>query len=165
MDLNTYPIEGVDGTKEVTEILNILKKYGLTKENKKAKVEIWGTGKPMREFMYSEDMAAACVFMMENVDIPQINDFTPKPKEQGDPRKIHFVNIGTGIEISIKDLALKIKEALKYQGDIYFNTEKPDGTMRKLTNVDLLNGLGFKHTVELDQGIDLMYNAYLSKQD
>ena len=73
--------------------------------------------------------------------------------------------IGTGIEISIKDLALKIKGSLGYKGDIYFNTEKPDGTMRKLTNVDLLNGLGFKHSIELTQGIDLMYNAYLSKQD
>ncbi len=75
------------------------------------------------------------------------------------------MNIGTGQEISIKDLALKIKDTLGYKGDIYFNTEKPDGTMRKLTNVDLLHGLGFKHDIELDQGLDLMYNAYLSKQD
>ena len=164
-DLNINPIEGIKGTNEKDEILNILSKYGITLESKQVKVEIWGTGKPMREFMYSEDMAAACVFMMENVDIKQINGFSPEPIDPTDPRKIHFVNIGTGKEISIRDLALKIKESLNYQGDIYFNTEKPDGTMRKLTNVDLLNGLGFKHTVELTQGIDLMYNAYLSKQD
>jgi GDP-L-fucose synthase len=163
-DLNTYPIEGIDGSKEEKEILKILSKYGVTKENKQVKVEIWGTGKPMREFMYSEDMAAACVFMMEEVDIPQINGFTPEPVDPKDPRKIHFVNIGTGKEISIKGLAEKIKVALNYKGEIYFNTEKPDGTMRKLTNVDLLNGLGFKHSIELTQGIDLMYNAYLSKQ-
>lgn len=164
-DLKAHPIEQITYTNSKEEILNILSKYGVTIQNNKASVEIWGTGKPMREFMYSEDMAAACVFMMENVDILQINSFTPEPIDPKDPRKIHFVNIGTGIEISIKDLALKIKETLKYKGDIHFNTEKPDGTMRKLTNVDLLHGLGFKHTIELDQGIDLMYNAYLRKQD
>jgi GDP-L-fucose synthase len=164
-DLNTYPIEGISGINEEQEILQILKKYGVSKENNKVKVEIWGSGKPMREFMYSEDMAAACVFMMENVDISQINGFTPEPLDPNDPRKTHFVNIGTGKEISIKVLAEKIKDSLNYQGEIYFNTEKPDGTMRKLTNVDLLNGLGYKHTTELTQGIDLMYNAYLSTQD
>ena len=103
--------------------------------------------------------------MMENVDIQLINDFTPKPEDKGDPRKIHFVNIGTGKEISIKDLALKIKDSLDYKGDICFNSDKPDGTMRKLTNVDLLHGLGFQHDIELAQGIDLMYNTYLSKQE
>jgi GDP-L-fucose synthase len=163
-DFNTYPIEGVDGSKEEIEILSVLSKYGVTIENNHVKVEIWGTGKPMREFMYSEDMAAACVFMMEHVDIQQINGFTPEPIDPKDPRKTHFVNIGTGKEISIKGVAEKIKETLGYEGEIYFNTEKPDGTMRKLTNVGLLNGLGYKHTIELTQGIDLMYNAYLSKQ-
>jgi len=162
-DLNTYPIEGIDGSNSNEEILNILGKYGLAQVDNQVSVEIWGTGKPMREFMYSEDMAAACVFMIENVDVPQINSFTKEPIDPKDPRKIQFVNIGTGIEISIKDLASKIKESLGFKGDIYFNIEKPDGTMRKLTNVDLLHGLGFNHNVELDQGIDLMYNAYLSK--
>ena len=155
----------IAGSSTEEEILNKLGKYGVTIQDNKASVEIWGTGKPMREFMYSEDMATACVFMMEHVDIHQINGFTAEPIDPTDPRKIHFVNIGTGQEISIKDLALKIKASLNYKGEIYFNTDKPDGTMRKLTNVELLNGLGFKHTVELDQGIDLMYNAYLRKQD
>jgi len=164
-DLNTYPIEGTNGSNSEEEILKKLNKYGITQNNNQVKVEIWGTGTPMREFMYSENMAAACVFMMENVDIQQINGFTQEPIDPKDPRKIHFVNIGTGQEISIKDLALKIKNTLGYQGEIYFNTEKPDGTMRKLTNVDLLHGLGFKHDIELDQGLDLMYNAYLSKHD
>jgi len=164
-DLNTNPVEGVDGRKEEKQILRILRKYGVMKENNQVKVEIWGTGKPMREFMYSEDMAAACVFMMEKVDIKQINEFTSKPIDPKDPRMVHFVNIGTGKEISIKDLAEKIKVSLKYQGEIYFNTEKPDGTMRKLTNVNLLNELGYIHNVELPQGIDMMYNAYLSKQN
>ena len=164
-DLNTYPIEGISGTSGEDEILTVIEKYGVTQKGEQVSVEFWGTGKPMREFMYSEDMAAACVFMMENADIAQINGFTPEPIDPKDPRKIHFVNIGTGNEISIKDLALKIKDSLGFQGNIHFNTEKPDGTMRKLTNVDLLHGLGFQHRVDLDHGIGLMYNAYLSKQD
>jgi GDP-L-fucose synthase len=164
-DLDTHPVEGVSGSNSNEEILQVLSKYGVKTDNKRVSVEIWGTGKPMREFMYSEDMAAACVFMMEHVDIAQINGFTPESMTRTGPRKIHFVNIGTGVEISVRDLAFKIKEALGYKGEIHFNTEKPDGTMRKLTNVDLLHGLGFKHTVDLDHGIELMYNAYLSKQD
>ena len=163
-DLNTYPIERIDGTNKEQEILQVLKKYGVSTENNKVLVEIWGTGKPMREFMYSEDMAAACIFMMEYVDINQINGFTPEPFDPADPRKIHFVNIGTGKETSIENLALKIKDALKFKGALYFNSQKPDGTMRKLTNVDLLNGLGFKHDIELKRGIDLTYNTYISKQ-
>jgi len=164
-DLNTNPVEGTDGSKDESVILEKLDKYGVSVLDGQVKVEIWGTGKPMREFMYSEDMAAACVFMMENVDIQQINGFTPVSPDPEDPRKIHFVNIGTGQEISIKNLALKVKDTLGYQGEIYFNTDKPDGTMRKLTNVDLLHGLGFKNSIELGPGLDLMYNAYLSKQD
>jgi len=164
-DLNNYPIEGVNGASTLDEILFILAKYGVAKKDNKATIEIWGTGKPMREFMYSEDMAAACVFLMENVDIQQINEFTPESSDPNDLRKSHFVNIGSGQEISIKSLALKIKDSLNYKGETYFNSKKPDGTMRKLTNVDLLHGLGFHHNIELDQGLDLMYNAYLSKQD
>ncbi|MEN8158314.1 MAG: GDP-L-fucose synthase [Bacteroidota bacterium] len=164
-DLKAHPIETATHESSKEEILNILSKQGVTIQNGKVSIEIWGTGKPMREFMYSEDMAAACVFMMEHVDIPKINSFTKEPIDPKDPRKIHFVNIGTGQEISIKALANKIKTALNYKGDIHFNTEKPDGTMRKLTNVELLNGLGFKHSVELDQGIGLMYSAYLDKQE
>jgi len=164
-DLYTHPIEGINGTREKSVILTVLSKYGVTIDKNQVKVEVWGSGKPMREFMYSEDMAAACVYMMEIVDIQHINRFTQEPIDPADPRKIHFINIGTGKEISIKDLAEEIKTLLSYKGDIYFNTEKPDGTMRKLTSVDLLNGLGYNHTVELTQGIDLMYNAYLSNQD
>ncbi|MDF1576665.1 MAG: GDP-L-fucose synthase [Bacteroidales bacterium] len=163
-DLNTYPIEGIDGSRQEHEILNILDKYGIRKKNKQVNVEIWGSGTPLREFMYSEDMAAACVFMMEKVNIGQINAFTPTPTDPKDPRKIHFVNIGTGQEISIKDLAEKIKNTLNFRGELCFNSEKPDGTKRKLTNVDLLHGLGFKHSIELTQGLDFMYQAYLEKQ-
>lgn len=164
-DLKTNPIGGIDGLKTEEEILNILNKYGVIKKNREVSVEIWGTGNPMREFMYSEDMAAACVYMMENVDILQINELTPESNANRDPRQIHFVNIGSGDEISIKDLALIIGEILNYNGEIFFNINKPDGTLRKLTDVTLLHELGYKHTVGLSQGIELMYNSYLSKLD
>ncbi len=163
-DLKKLPIEGVDHTHSEDEILHILGKYGIIQKDDTVSVEIWGTGKPLREFMYSEDMADACIFLMENVDIPHINRFSPEQMDPTAPdRKIHFVNIGTGIEISIKDLALKIKAALQYQGEIHFSTEKPDGTMRKLINVDLLNKLGFKHMVDLDDGLGLIYQEYQGK--
>lgn len=164
-DLNANPVEGINGTDTKDEILHILGKHGILKDGDQVKVEIWGTGKPMREFMYSEDMAAACIFMMEQVDIGQINAFTPKDMDPcASQRMIHFVNIGTGEEISIKALGEQIKSSLKFKGDIYFNTQKPDGTMRKLTSAKLLNGLGFKHKTELDQGIESMYQAYLARQ-
>ncbi len=165
-DLRTLPIEGVDHSCSQEEILQALSTVGVIRKNGQSSVEIWGTGKPMREFMYSEDMAAACVYLMEKVSIAQINSFSPADLDSSAPeRKIHFVNIGTGSEISIAALADKIKDSLSYQGKIHFNTAKPDGTMRKLTNVKLLKALGFKHKVELDEGIGLIYQAYLEAQD
>ncbi len=164
-DLNTHPIEGVDGDSTEKEIIEILAKYGVSKKGDQVTVEIWGTGKPMREFMYSEDMAAACVFMMEKVDIRQINSHTPEGAFEEKERKINFVNIGTGIEISIRKLAETIQQKLEFKGDLYFNTTKPDGTPRKLTDATLLHQLGYRHTIDLDQGIELMYNAYLSQLD
>ena len=116
----------------------------------------------MREFMYSLDMAEACVYLVENIDISEIEALTSKsPKEK---KTIHFLNIGTGHEISIKALASLIKQKLGFAGGLYFNSDKPDGPLRKLTNVDLLHSLGYKHNVELEQGIEKMYKAYLEKQ-
>jgi len=161
-DLQKVPIEGVDHRSSEEDILQILKKYGIVRNGDSVSVEIWGTGKPLREFMYSEDVAAACVYMMEEVDIKQINSFSPEKMDRSAPeRKIHFVNIGTGEELSIRELAELIKSLLAYRGAIHFNTGKPDGTMRKLTNVDLLNQLGFKHRIQLEEGIGLMYRSYL----
>lgn len=120
-------------------------------------VEIWGTGKPMREFLWSEDMADACVFLMENRDFKDIFSAS------AEIRNTH-INIGTGEDISIKDLAEMIKEIVRFEGELYFNTDKPDGTMKKLTDVSKLHGLGWKHTVELYDGITTMYQWYLSQQ-
>jgi GDP-L-fucose synthase len=130
--------------------LGYLKGFGVSSE----RVEIWGTGKPMREFLWSEDMANACVFLMEN------RDFKDTFSTTSEIRNTH-INIGTGIDISIHDLAYLIRDIVGYTGELYFNTDKPDGTMKKLTDVSKLHGLGWKHTVELREGIEKMYRWYL----
>lgn len=130
---------------------NYLKKFGVTKDS----VEIWGTGKPRREFLYSEDMADACVFLLENRDF--IDTYTPNTKEI----KNSHINIGTGKDISIKELAELIKEIVGFKGRLNFNIEKPDGTMIKLTDPSKLHSLGWKHKVELKEGIETMFNWYL----
>ena len=154
-DLNKRPIEGISGRNNKNEIIGILSKYGIS-ESPKVKVEIWGSGKPMREFLWSEEMADACVFVMENVNFSDLVSST-----QTEIRNTH-INIGTGKEISIKDLAYLIKEIIGFSGEFYFNTNKPDGTMRKLTNVSKLHSLGWKHNIEIEEGIKRIYNWYRS---
>lgn len=133
--------------KEAEEILS---KFGISSEN----IEIWGSGKPMREFLWSEDMADACVHIMQNVNFKDL--ITDKKKI----RNTH-INIGTGKDISVKDLAYLIKNTVGYKGNFVFNTNKPDGTMRKVTNVSKLQNLKWKHKVNLEKGVKMMYNWYL----
>ena len=151
-DLNDRPVEEVTGQNSHDEIVAILTKYGVTA----SEVELWGTGKPMREFLWSEEMADACVFVMEQVDF---DDLKGTDKEV---RNCH-INIGTGKEISIKDLAMLIKDNVQYNGNITFDASKPDGTMRKLTDVSKLNALGWKHKVEVEEGVMRIYTWYKSK--
>ncbi|MGJ0344495.1 GDP-L-fucose synthase [Aliarcobacter cryaerophilus] len=141
-DLNVSNIE---------EAITYLDKFGVNKD----KVEIWGSGNPRREFLYSEDMADACVFLLENRDF--IDTYIPNTKEI----KNTHINIGTGVDISIKELAELIKNIIGFKGELYFNTEKPDGTMIKLTDPSKLHSLGWKHEVELEDGIKTMYDWYL----
>ena len=121
-------------------------------------VEIWGTGNPKREFLWSEDMADACVFIMEHRDFKDTYDANQK-----EVRNTH-INIGTGIDVSIRELAETIKEIIGFEGELVFNTDKPDGTMRKLTDVSKLNGLGWKHKIELKEGIEKLYHWYVENQ-
>lgn len=151
-DLNRLPVEGIDGSSDQKTILALLSKYGITPQQ----VELWGTGKPLREFLWSEEMADASVFIMEQVDFQ--DTYTPDSKEI---RNCH-INIGTGKEISIGELAQLIAQTIDYPGEIRFNPEKPDGTMRKLTDVSKLNALGWKHKVEIDEGVRRLYDWYLS---
>jgi len=133
----------------------LLRKMHEAKENNVAHVEIWGSGKPRREFLYSEDMADACVFLLESRDFTDTYD-----KDEKEIRNTH-INIGTGVDISIKELALTIQKIVGYEGELYFNDTKPDGTMLKLTDPTKLHGLGWKHKVELEEGIHMMYDWYL----
>jgi len=139
----------------------LIRKIHEAKINHEAEVEIWGSGKPRREFLYSEDMADACVFLMENIDFKDIvsSRHSELDSESTEIRNTHL-NIGTGIDVSIQELAEIIKKIVGYEGEFYFNTSKPDGTMIKLTDPSKLHELGWKHTVELEEGIRKMYEWY-----
>ena len=119
----------------------------------------------MREFLCSNDMADACVFIMDNrefTDTYTVTDgsnttCTPNEVKSQEIRNTH-INIGTGVDISIKELAETIKEIVGFKGELYFNTDKPDGTMKKLTDVSKLHSLGWKHTIDLKEGIEQIDN-------
>lgn len=160
------------GSASKYEILRILEKYGIKivgskqlvvssqKENnthyplpttRSVSIEIWGSGKPMREFLYIEDMAEACVFLMEKINA---NDMRKLSKD-------YFVNLGVGEDISIKDLAYLIKEIVGFKGKIEHDLTKPDGTPRKLLDVRKINELGWKAKTSLEDGIKKTYEWYL----
>lgn len=124
----------------------LLRKFHESKLNAAATVEVWGSGTPKREFLHVDDLAKACLHLMETY--------------QGNVS----VNIGTGEDVSIKDLALMIKEIVGFQGEICWNTSKPDGTPRKLLDVSLIHSLGWKHEIELMEGIKRVYNQKFSLQ-
>lgn len=124
----------------------LIRKFHEAKVEGKSEVEIWGTGSPLREFLFSDDLADACVFLMKNYDEQQ------------------FINIGVGHDISIKDLALLIKRIVGFEGELKFNTSKPDGTPRKLMDVSKLHSLGWKHKIELAEGIEMAYEDFLKKE-
>ena len=152
LDFDKNPIENVTGLSSNHDILKILAKYGV----KEDVIDIWGSGNPKREFLWSEDMADACVFLLEN------RDFDHTFSDLDHEVKNTHINIGTGIDISIKELAEQIKITIGYKGSFNYDISKPDGTMRKLTNVSKLNALGWKHTVPLNKGVEKMYAWYLS---
>lgn len=125
----------------------MIRKFHEAKVNGAKSVELWGSGTPLREFLYSDDMADACVYLLENYD------------------GLQHVNIGTGKEVSIKQLACAVKDTVGYEGEIVWNSDMPDGTPRKLTNVDKLHSLGWKHKVELEEGIKLAYDWFKENID
>ena len=125
-------------------------------------VNVWGTGTPLREFMYSQDMAEACVYVMENTNVSDIIEMN-HTSEETDAHPPHFINLGTGEEISIRDLAVKIKKLTGFKGEILFDASKPDGTMRKITDVTRLRQLGYKHRTDLDTGLKKALTAYLEQ--
>lgn len=138
--------------------LDKTKKYLLSFGVDENSVEIWGSGKPRREFLYSEDMADACVYLLESVDFK--DSYIVKKDEN---IKNTHINIGTGIDITIKELANLIKEIIGFKGELIFNGDKPDGTMIKLTDVTKLHSFGWKHKIKLKHGIKIMYEWYLEQ--
>ena len=150
-DLSKRPVEGIGGDASRDEIITILSKYGITASG----VTLWGTGTPMREFLWSEEMSDACVYIMENVDF---NDLKGASKEI----RNNHINIGTGKDISIKSLAELIAVTVGYKGTLSFDATKPDGTMRKLTDVTKLHSLGWHHKIEVEEGVKRMYDWYNS---
>ncbi|TGL66485.1 GDP-L-fucose synthase [Leptospira jelokensis] len=129
----------------------LIRRFHEAKKQNLPEVVIWGTGKPLREFLYSEDMARACVFLMQHYDV------------SGDPKGGEHVNVGSGIEVSIKELAETVKEVVGYQGNLVLDPTKPDGTPRKLLDVSKLHQMGWKHQVELKEGVRLAYEDFLQK--
>ncbi len=152
-DFNSYPVEGIDGQADESDIRQILAKYGI----QEGSITLWGTGTPLREFLWSEDMADACVYIMERVSFKDL-----MPENDPEIKNCH-INIGTGKEVSIRQLAETVAEKVDYKGRLIFDSSKPDGTMRKLTDPSKLHQLGWKHNIELDEGIQHMYQWYQSK--
>ena len=132
-------------------ILDVLSHYGITPEA----VTLWGTGKPMREFLWSEEMADASVHVLLNVDFKDTY-----PEGSKEIRNCH-INVGTGKEISIREVAEIIMEEIGFKGELRWDSSKPDGTLRKLTDVSKLHGLGWHHQVEIDEGVHRLYEWYL----
>lgn len=151
-DLERMPVEDINGKSTEKDIIAILAKYGIYAD----KLVLWGTGTPLREFLWSEDMADASVHILENVSF---SDLKGNNKEV---RNCH-INIGSGKELSIGHLAEKIKSTIGYVGKIEWDASKPDGTMRKLCDVSKLHSLGWKHKVEIDEGIKRLYQWYLEQ--
>jgi GDP-L-fucose synthase len=168
-DFNKKPVEGVDGNSTQIEIAEKLEKYGIFRHASSGApvtVRLWGTGAPRREFLHSDDMADACVFLMENIDFKDIvkDKFSDRITSR-DPkieiRNTH-INIGTGRDLTIKELAHIVKETVGFDGLIEWDTSKPDGTFQKLLSVKKIHELGWKEKINLDEGIKKVYEQYIA---
>lgn len=178
-DMNKRPVEGITGESSTEEIINVLAKYGI--ENNK--VTLWGTGSPLREFLWSEDMADASVHVLLNVDFKDIIGIEKYSSVMygakadglvdrnhsagrggaipalGEIRNCH-INVGTGKELTIKELSQLVVKAVDFKGVIEFDSSKPDGTPRKLIDVSKLHSLGWKHKVEINEGVQKLFEWY-----
>lgn len=180
-DMNKRPVEGINGSSSKDEIINVLAKYGISDN----KVTLWGTGSPLREFLWSEDMADASVHVLLNVDFKDIIGIEKYSSvfygakadgivdrnhsagrggaipSLGEIRNCH-INVGTGKEITIRQLSNLVAKAVDYNGIIEFDTSKPDGTPRKLIDVSKLHSLGWKHKMEIEDGVKSLFDWYKS---
>ncbi len=148
-DLDKLPIDGVSGSHSDEVIIKVLNKYGITNQNGNVSITLWGTGNPMREFLHVDDMADACAYVFMNYDAP---DTTPS-----------HVNIGCGVDITIKNLSEITKDIVDYKGEIIWDTSKPDGTPRKLLDVSRLKNMGWNPSLTLVEGVRSVVGNYLNK--
>src|ERR1035437_1754688 len=180
-DFIKYPVEGVNGNATESEISEKLAKYGIQDLKSTAhrtphtthpvSITLWGTGNPYREFLYVDDLAGACVYLMKEVDFKDLKALRPEPralspvplefsdKPNADIKNTH-INIGTGRDLTIKELAGLIKNIVGFKGEIQWDSSKPDGTYRKLLDVSKINKLGWKEKISLEEGIKMIYNKY-----
>ena len=178
-DMNLRPVEGINGDSSKEDILNILRKYGISEEE----VRLWGSGTPLREFLWSEDMADASVHVLLNVDFKDIIGIEKYSSvfygakvdgavdrnnsegrggaipSLGEIRNCH-INVGTGKELTIRKLSELVVKAVGFEGEVEFDASKPDGTMRKLISVDKLHSLGLTHKVEIEDGVKKLFDWY-----
>ncbi|MBO5611607.1 MAG: GDP-L-fucose synthase [Prevotella sp.] len=178
-DLNKRPVEGINGQAEEQDIIKVLAKYGIESN----KVTLWGTGKPLREFLWSEDMADASVHVLLNVDFSDIIGIEKYSSvfygtktdgsvdrnssegrggaipSLGEIRNCH-INVGTGKELTIRELSELIVKAVGFSGEVLFDASKPDGTPRKLIDVAKLHSLGWKHSIEIEEGVQKLFSWY-----
>ena len=150
-DLARRPVEGVDGNATEEQITAVLDKYGINCE----RLLLWGTGSPIREFLWSEDMADASVYCLEHINFDDVRG------DGAEVRNCH-INIGSGVEITIRQLAQLVQQAVGYRGRVEWDATKPDGTLRKLTDVSRLHSLGWRHRMEIEDGVPALYRWYLS---
>jgi GDP-L-fucose synthase len=157
-DLNKRPIEGIDGQNKKDEILKILGKYGITSTltssstltSTSTSVTLWGTGQVFREFLHVNDMADACVHIVENVEGKSLYE---------DLKQTH-INIGTGVDLTIRELAETVKNVVGFEGDLEWDSTKPDGTHKKQLDVNLIHQLNWKAGISLGEGITKVYASY-----
>jgi GDP-L-fucose synthase len=169
-DLKKRPVEGVDDTFSNTNILDKLAKYGIqaqsnnldpaTRNLQPVTINLWGTGSPYREFLYVDDLAEACVYVMNNVDYKDLKDQHSKANPDSTQIKNTHINIGTGKDLTIKELANLVKELVGFKSELTWDSSKPDGTFRKLLDVSKINSLGWKEKKGLKEGIGFVYKKY-----
>ncbi len=150
MPSNLYGIGDNYHPKNAHVIPMLMRRFHEAKINKDATVSVWGTGKPRREFLFADDMADACFYLMEQYDAADIGE---------------LINVGTGEDISIKELALSVKNVVGFEGDIVFDTTKPDGTMLKKMDVSRIKKLGWKFKTTFEDGLKQTYNDFLNNPD
>ena len=179
IDLNKRPVEGVSGSASKEEVLKVLAKYGISDN----KVVLWGTGTPLREFLWSEEMADACVHILINVDFKDVigiekyssvhygnaadgvvdRDHTAGRggaiPSLGEIRNCH-INVGTGKELTIRQLSELVVKTVGFEGEVEFDASKPDGTMRKMIDVSKLHSLGWHHKIEIEEGVQKLFDWY-----